>query len=94
MDGNASGNAIRLLERSRTIRFGIFASIHFNTDQIWERHRFTALNKNTKKSRQSCICATCAIKSLVLTLFGLSNNTKDFALYNRVCWASPCSAAT
>lgn len=81
------GNAIRLLELIPNHPLRIFASIHFNTDQIWERHRFTALNKNTKKVSPNLHLRNMRDKSpAVLTLFGLSNNTKDFALYNRVCW--------
>ena len=82
------GNAIRLLDLIPNHPLRIFASIHFNTDQIWERHRFTALNKNTKKVSPNLHLRNMRDKSpAVLTLFGLSNNTKDFALYNRVCWS-------
>lgn len=82
------GNAIRLLELIPNHPLRIFASIHFNTDQIWERHRFTALNKNQKKVSPNLHLRNMRDKSpAVLTLFGLSNNTKDFALYNRVCWS-------
>lgn len=82
------GTALRLLEMVPEHPMRIFATIHFGTDSLWERHRFTELNKNVKKVSPNLHLRNMRDSNeAILTLFGLSNNTKDFALYRRVCWA-------
>jgi hypothetical protein len=82
------GTALRLLENVPNHPIRIFGSIHFGTDEIWERHRFTELNKNIKK-----VSANLHLRNMrdsneaILTLFGLSHNDKTFPLYKRVCWS-------
>lgn len=82
------GNALRLLELIPDQPLRIFASIHFGTNDIWERHRFTELNKNVKKISPNLHLRNMRDSNeAVLTLYGLSNNTRDFALYGKVCWS-------
>lgn len=82
------GTALRILEDTPDLPIRIFATLHFGTESLWERHRFTELNKNVKK-----VSANLHFRNMrdsneaVLTLFGLSNNTRDFVLYKKVCWS-------
>lgn len=82
------GNAIRLLELIPHHPIRLFASIHFGTDEIWERHRFTELNKNVKR-----ISPNLHLRNMrdgndaILTLFGLSGSDKTFPLYKKVGWS-------
>lgn len=82
------GNALRLLELIPHQDIRIFGSVHFGTDQIWERHRFTALNKNVKKVSPNLHLRNMRdTNDAILTLFGLSNNDKNFPLYKKICWS-------
>lgn len=82
------GNALRLMELMSEINIRMFATVHFGTDDIWERHRFTELNKNVRKVSPNLHLRNMRDSNeAVLTLYGLSNNTKDFALYKRVSWS-------
>lgn len=82
------GNAMRLLELIPNHPIRIFASVHFGTEQIWERHRFNALNKNVKKVSPNLHLRNMRdANEALLTLYGLSNSDKTFALYKRVCWS-------
>lgn len=82
------GTALRLLEDVSTHNVRMFASVHFGTDNLWERHRFTALNKNIRKVSPNLHLRNIRDgNEAVVTLFGLSNSTKDFPLYKRVCWS-------
>ena len=82
------GTALRLLEVLPNHPMRIFATVHFGTDSLWERHRFTELNKNVKKVSPNLHLRNMRDSNeAVMTLFGLSNNTKDFALYKRICWS-------
>lgn len=82
------GTALRLLEAIPNHALRIFASLHFGSDEIWERHRFTELNKNIKR-----ISPNLHLRNMrdgndaVITLFGLSNSDKDFVLFKKVCWS-------
>lgn len=82
------GNALRLLELVPHHNVRIFGSIHFGTDEIWERHRFTELNKNIKK-----ISPNLHLRNMrdsndsILTLYGLSNSDRNFPLYKKVSWS-------
>lgn len=82
------GNALRLLELIPNHPVRIFASVHFGTDQIWERHRFNALNKNVKKVSPNLHMRNMRDSNeAILTLFGLSNSDKTFPLFKKVCWS-------
>jgi len=82
------GTARKLLEMVPNHPIRIFATLHFGTDALWERHRFTELNKNVKKVSPNLHLRNMRDSNeAVLTLFGLSNNTRDFALYKRVSWS-------
>lgn len=82
------GTARRLLELIPDHPIRIFATLHFGTDALWERHRFTELNKNVKKVSPSLHLRNMRDSNeAILTLFGLSNNTREFALYKRVSWS-------
>lgn len=82
------GNAIRILEQIPDHPIRIFATVHFGTDDIWERHRFTELNKNVRKVSPNLHLRNMRDSNdAVLTLFGLSNNTREFVLFKKVCWS-------
>lgn len=82
------GTALRILDQNPNHPIRIFASVHFGSTDIWERHRFTELNKNVRKVSPNLHLRNMRDSNeAVLTLYGLSNNTKDFALYKKVCWS-------
>lgn len=82
------GTARKLLEMIPEHPIRIFATVHFGTDAIWERHRFTELNKNVKKVSPSLHLRNMRDSNeAVLTLYGLSTNARDFALYHKVSWS-------
>lgn len=82
------GTALRLLELFPNQSLRIFVTVHFGTDDLWERHRFTELNKNIKKvSANLHLRNTRDQNDAVLTIFGLSNSAKDFPLYKKVNWS-------
>lgn len=81
------GTALTLLEQMPQHPVRIFATIHFGTDVKWERHRFTNLNKNIRKISPNLHMRNMRdTNEAVLTLYGLSENTRDFALYRKVTW--------
>jgi hypothetical protein len=82
------GTALALMEQVPDTSIRIFASIHFGTDAIWERHRFTELNKNVKKVSPNLHLRNMRDSNeAVLTLYGLSFNTPNFPLYKKVSWS-------
>lgn len=82
------GNALRLLELIPDHPLRVFASVHFGTNDVWERHRFTELNKNVKKVSPNLHLRNMRDgNEAILTLYGLSNNTKEFSLYKKVSWS-------
>lgn len=82
------GTALQLLDNVPSFPLRIFATVHFDTDALWERHRFTELNKNVRKVSPNLHMRNMRdANPAVLTLYGLSNNTKNFALYKRVAWS-------
>lgn len=82
------GTALRILEDVPSTQIRLFGTLHFGTDSLWERHRFTDLNNNIRKVSPNLHLRNMRDSNpAILTLFGLSNNTKDFPLYKRVCWA-------
>ncbi len=82
------GNALRLLELIPHHPIRIFGSIHFGTDEIWERHRFTELNKNIKKISPNLHMRNMRDSNeAILTLYGLCNSDRNFPLYRKVSWS-------
>lgn len=82
------GTALRLLEMIPGHPLRIFATVHFGTDELWERHRFTELNKNVKKVSPNLHLRNMRDgNEAILTLYGLCHNQRDFALHGRVCWS-------
>jgi hypothetical protein len=82
------GTALRLLDNIPNHPLRIFASLHFGSDEIWERHRFTALNKNIRR-----ISPNLHLRNMrdgnpaITTLFGLSHSDREFVLHKRICWS-------
>lgn len=82
------GTALRLLELIPNHVVRMFGSFHFGTDQLWEGQHFTALNKNIKRVSPNLHMRNMRDgNDAILTLYGLSFNTRDFPLYKRICWA-------
>lgn len=82
------GTALRILEGSPNTPIRMFATCHFGTDSLWERHRFTDLNKNVKRVSPNLHLRNMRdTNPAVLTLYGLCHNTRDFPLYRKVCWS-------
>lgn len=83
-----AGNAMRLLELIPHHPLRIFATLHFGTDEVWERHRFTELNKNIKRISPNLHLRNMRdTNEAVLTLYGLSNSDRNFPLFKRVSWS-------
>lgn len=81
------GTALRVVANDPDFVPRIFGTFHFGTDQNWEMHRFSQLNKNTRKVSPALHLKNMREKNeAVLTLYGLSNSTKDFPLFKRVQW--------
>lgn len=88
IDGQQRRNAaLRLLdvEPNHDVRLG--AMIHFNTGEDWERERFRILNSLRSKVSPNVLLRNARHDNVgVLTLYGLSTNDANFALFGRVCW--------
>lgn len=82
------GTALRILDNEPNHPLRMFGTFHFGTDAIWERHRFTALNRNIRTVSPNLHLRNMRDSNdAVLTLYGLSNNTRDFPLYRKVSWS-------
>lgn len=82
------GTAMSLLDSLPQTPIRIFATIHFGTDDKWERHRFTDLNKNIKKVSPNLHLRNMRDSNdAILTLYGLSHNDRTFPLFERVQWS-------
>lgn len=82
------GTALRLLEQVPDHPLRIFASIHFDTNEVWERHRFIDLNKNVKRvSPNIHLKNTRDSNEAILALYGLCVEDKSFPLFKRVSWS-------
>jgi hypothetical protein len=63
------------------------ATVHFGTTKEWEKERFAALNMLRVPVSPNVLLRNVRDKHpSILTLYGLSTNDPDFALYRRVCW--------
>jgi hypothetical protein len=81
------GIALKYMENNPGHTVRIFAMVHFGTTDLWERHRFTELNKGVRKVSPNLMLRNMRdTNDVVLTLYGLSNNTQTFAAYRRVSW--------
>lgn len=66
---------------------GLYATIHFNTTQEWERDRFLALNSGfTKLSPNIVLRNRRASNQAVSLLYDLCVNDSTFVLHNRISW--------
>jgi hypothetical protein len=82
------GNALRLLEDRPDFPIRLFASLHFGTDEIWERHRFNELSKNVKRLKPSLILKNERdTNEALLALYALCDRDPSFALHKKVCWS-------
>jgi hypothetical protein len=82
------GNALRLLDVIPHQEIRLFGTFHFDTNQDWEASLFTDLNKNAKKISPNIHLRNMrASNSAVLTLFGISNNVRDFPLFKKISWS-------
>lgn len=83
-----TGNAMRLLDMIPHLPLRIFATLHFGTDELWERRRFTELNKNTRRISPNLHLRNMRDSNdAVLTLFGVSTNDRGFPLYKKISWS-------
>lgn len=81
------GTARVLLEAIPDIELRMGCLVHFGTTQEFERDLFTALNRGQKKVNPNLHLRNHRTKSTaILTLFGLTENDKNFPLLGRVCW--------
>jgi hypothetical protein len=70
---------------NKTARIG--ATVHFGTTREWERERFRILNMQRAKVSPNVLLRNRREDSrAVLSLYGLTQTTKDFVLHNRVSW--------
>lgn len=82
------GTALKLLDLTPEHPVRIFGSVHFGTDDVWERHRFTELNKNVRKVSPNLHLRNMRDgNEAILTLYGLSNNQREFPLYGKISWS-------
>lgn len=82
------GTALKILEMipGHPIRF--LGTFHFDTNDVWERHRFTDLNRNVRRvSSNLHLRNTRDGNEAILCLYKLSNNAADFALYKKIGWS-------
>lgn len=79
-------HALAFLEQEvRDVPIG--ATVHFDTTRDWERDRFDVLNTSRRKVSPNVLLRNHReTNNAMLTLYGLSENQKDFALYKRVSW--------
>lgn len=80
--------AIRYMQLKPGMLPRIGATIHFNTDRLWERQRFEVLNVARVKVSPNIILRNRRDDHDVLRmLYDLSTTTTNFPLYQRVSWA-------
>lgn len=82
------GTALKLLEHIPSHPLRIFASLHFGSDEIWERHRFNALNKNVRRVSPNLHLKNVRdTNEAVLALYVLSTEDPTFPLFKKVSWS-------
>lgn len=88
IDGQQRRNAaVHILSLMPDLKVRLGAMIHFGTTRPWERERFKILNLDRTRVSTNVLMRNMRHESAaVLTLYGLSYNEPDFALFERVCW--------
>lgn len=94
IDGQQRRNAaLHILSLMPDLKVRLGAMIHFGTTREWERERFRILNLDRSKVSANVLLRNMRHQSAaVLTLYGLSHSTPDFALFERVCWKQSMSS--
>jgi len=88
IDGLQRVTAAKQLLSKGEHRPHIGATIHFNTDEKWERERFRILNANRSKLSPNILLRNMKEDNEVVQLFyNLTMHEQDFLMYGRVCWA-------
>lgn len=68
------------------VRLG--ATVHFDTDKLWERKRFHMLNSSRIKVSPNILLRNMRDENpALLALYGLTNNDKSFVMHCRVSWS-------
>lgn len=81
------GHILKVMEDDPNIEVNLFAVVHFNSNRLWEAHRFTDLNRNQKRVSPNLHLRNMRDTNVAIaTLYGLSMNDKDFPLFHRVSW--------
>lgn len=79
--------AIQLLQKGGEILPHIGATIHFGTDEKWERERFRVLNAERTKLSSNILLRNLRDEvEAVEALYGLTTNNNGFVMCGRVCW--------
>lgn len=94
IDGQQRRNAaIHILSLLPELPVRLGAMIHFGTTREWERERFKILNLDRSRVSVNVILRNMRHQSAaILTLYGLTHNEPNFALFERVCWKQSASA--
>lgn len=78
---------IMMLQEGGELLPRIGCSVHFNTDEKWERQRFEILNvKRTKVSPNILLRNMREELELISMLYNLTTRDPSFVLNRRVCW--------
>jgi len=82
------GNGLRFIDVVPGAIVRMFAIVYFGSTQEWENKRFDAVNKNRRTVSSDIHLRNSRADNMgLLTLYGLTTNTREFALYKRVCWS-------
>lgn len=69
------------------IRPHIGATIHFNTDKVWEKDRFKTLNQDRVRVSTNILLRNLGEENAAIAaLLQLTRSDKAFAMNGRVCW--------
>ena len=79
------GTALDFISANPNARPNIGCTVHFNTDEKWERERFNDLNLGQRAVSPSKLLANYTSHPAIGALYGLSQS-RDFVLSKRVCW--------
>jgi hypothetical protein len=79
------GTAIDFMGANLNSVVRVPATVHFNTTAVWERERFNELNLGQRRVSPSKLLSNERHLPAIGAIYGLTHS-KDFALYNRVCW--------
>lgn len=64
------------------------ATIHFGTNEEWERNQFIILNSERVKVSPNVLARNMRHSSPpIATLFSMTESERDFVLFDRVCWS-------